>query len=479
MAVFHLKYRPTKFSELDLSDVADELVKILQAKDGPQAFLLAGPKGSGKTSAARIIARAVNCLKPDGVEPCGQCVNCKEITRGNSLDVMEIDAASNRGIDDIRTLRDNVYLLPSRLKRKIFIIDEVHMLTKEAFNALLKLIEEPPKHTIFILCTTDPQKIPETVMSRLVKVDFRKGTKIELERSLRRIAEGEKIKIDKEVANLIVAKSDGSFRNLQRSFNEMVMSLGENLTEDKVKEYYEKKGGDYDFAKLETDLSLGETEVILKRLEEMAEKGVDFGWLRQSLIEFLRKKWLSFWNLSDEKPVLDKVSLERLMELLIEAGKWEKETEISQLPIELAIVKFGGEESKKIEPPKIEQPKKAVGSKISIEDLENKWNEVLVAVKPANHSVEAFLRAARPIAVEGREVTLEVYYSFHKEKLEEPRNRKIVEEGFVKVFGMELAMNCVLSKEKKKPALVIEKKDEGAASGSKTDITDVAKEIFG
>ena len=175
MSVFHLKYRPQKLADLDLEEVSDKLKKILSSDDIPQSYLFSGPKGAGKTSAARIVAKVVNCEGKTKGEACNECENCKEIQNGSNIDVLEIDAASNRGIEDIRALKDKAYLLPTRLKRKVFIIDEVHMLTKEAFNALLKLIEEPPKHTFFILCTTDPGKIPETVLSRLIRVDFHKG----------------------------------------------------------------------------------------------------------------------------------------------------------------------------------------------------------------------------------------------------------------------------------------------------------------
>ena len=180
MSVFHLKYRPKKISELDLVEVADKIKSIVLSSDGFQSLLFAGPKESGKTSAARILARSVNCSNLKNGEPCGECENCKEIERGNSLDIIEIDAASNRGIDDVRSLKENAYLAPIKLQKKIFIIDEVHMLTKEAFNALLKLIEEPPKNTLFIMCTTDAHRIPETVLSRLLKIKLRKGNQDEL-----------------------------------------------------------------------------------------------------------------------------------------------------------------------------------------------------------------------------------------------------------------------------------------------------------
>ena len=140
MSVFHLKYRPKKIADLDLPEVSDKIKSIISSENDFQSLLLAGPKGSGKTSAARIIAKTVNCLKLNENEACGECENCLEIEKGNSLDIIEIDAASNRGIDDIKGLKENAYLSPIRLKKKIFIIDEVHMLTKEAFNALLKII---------------------------------------------------------------------------------------------------------------------------------------------------------------------------------------------------------------------------------------------------------------------------------------------------------------------------------------------------
>ena len=222
MSVFHLKYRPQKIGDLDLPEVSDKLKKLLEAEEMPHCWLFAGPKGSGKTSAARILARAVNCLKPDGVEPCNECANCKEILAGSSLDILEIDAASNRGIDDVRSLKEGAYLSPSRLKKKVIIIDEVHMLTREAFNALLKLLEEPPVGLFLVLCTTDEEKIPDTVMSRLSKISFTKGKEADLRSSLKKIIDGEKIKIEPEAIKQIISKSDGSFRNLQRTLMKFI-----------------------------------------------------------------------------------------------------------------------------------------------------------------------------------------------------------------------------------------------------------------
>lgn len=504
MAVFHLKYRPQKIGDLDLSDVAEVLKNILSSKDMPQSFLFTGPKGAGKTSAARIVARAVNCLDPKGIEPCGKCDNCEEILKGSSLDIIEIDAASNRGIEDIRLLKDKAYLLPSKLNKKVFIIDEVHMLTKEAFNALLKLIEEPPKHTIFILCTTDAEKIPDTVLSRLTRVDFHKGNKRELKKSLQKIIEGEKVNIDSKTVDLVIEKSDGSFRNLQRTFNEIYLQLGKDLNIDKVTEFFNKKGGDYEIETLESDLANKDVKVILEKLENMAENGVDFGNYRQRLLDFFQKRLLSFYGVGESniKSKLELIELEQWINLLIKAGKQEKDVEIDQLPLELAVVEFVGDKKKVINKEEIvepeveveekEEPKTDSGlmvvGKIELQKVEEKWGELLLAVKPFNHSVEAFLRSARPKRVEGDRIVLEVFYPFHKDRLEETKNRQIVEKGLVKVFGVDLGMECVLGKNKKEPLVIkndtpVEKiSDQLTASDGqvgKQDIYEVAKEIFG
>ena len=518
MSVFHLKYRPIKFSDLDLTDVAASLKKYLGGKDIPQSFLFSGPKGAGKTSAARILARAVNCTDLKDGEPCGKCDNCKEIIKGGAMDVIEMDGASNRGIEDVRSLKDKAYLLPSKLDKKVFIIDEVHMLTKDAFNALLKLIEEPPKHTIFILCTTDAEKIPETVLSRLVRVDFRKGGKNELISSLKKIIEGEGIEIAKDAIDFIVEKSDGSFRNLQRSFNEMYLQLGKKLKTDEVLKFYLDKSGSYSEDDFDRDLDKGNIKLILEKLEKMANDGVDFSSFRLKLMNWFQKKILSFYGVgSANQTGINLEESEFLINLLVKASKQEKEVEIDQLPLELAIVEFVGQKrsqisdlrSQKNEEEKAETKKEikkeekiekemeeievieemvSVDSDCSIcvETVEQKWGNLLMTIKPFNHSVEAFLRASRPISIKGKILLLEVFYPFHKDRLEEAKNRKIVEDCMTKVFGVNLCFECVLGKNRKEPLVI--KNDTPMENVSdqlmekkadKNDIYDVAKEIFG
>jgi len=497
MPVFHLKYRPQKVADLDLPEVSDKINSIITSETDFQSLLFAGPKGSGKTSAARIIAKAVNCLKIKNGEACGKCENCLEIEKGNSLDIIEIDAASNRGIDDVRGLKENAYLSPIRLKKKIFIIDEVHMLTKEAFNALLKIIEEPPKNTLFILCTTDAQKIPETVLSRLLKVNFRKGKEEDLERSLAKVIKGEKIEISDEAKKEIILNSDGSFRNLQKTFNEIILQFGDKIGKKEIEEYFIASRGEYSGEELEKDLTEGNLKIIVEKLEKMAEKGVDFGELRLKWLEYFHQKMLL--NLEDRK-------LGKWIEILIRSGEMEKIAIIEQLPLELAVIEMIEKEETRNEiqetkKEEILKPKEEIEEKIEeslkskeevketrdikevkveLAEVEEKWGDILGAVKPYNHSVEAFLRAARPKKIKDGKLQIEVFYKFHKEKLEEEKNRRIVEMGLEKIFGGVVRFDCILAETDSKrtiPMVIVNKGDEKVVSES--EIYDVAKNIFG
>ena len=514
MSVFYLKYRPKKIGELDSDSVRVSLQKILSGKDIPQSFLFAGPKGSGKTSAARIVAKSVNCVEVKNGEPCGKCDNCLEIDRGSSMDVMELDAASNRGIDDVRELRDKAYLLPSKLKKKVFIIDEVHMLTKEAFNALLKLIEEPPAHTLFITCTTDPEKIPDTVLSRLIRIDFKKGNFAEVESALKRAAEGEGLKLDEKILKLIFERSEGSFRNAQKILTELFLELGKNFGSKEVKEWFDGRTGGYGSADLEDDLWKKDTKKILQKMEEMADNGMDFKQYREKLIRYFQNQLLANWGLGVGREGWKRQDLVRWLNLLIAAGKLEKDTNMEQLPLQLAVVEFLIDAEKedrvikeeKTELTEVKQETKKEGKEKIIEKMpevvevgdfqlemarvENEWGKVLQVVKPFNHSVEAFLRAARPKILRGNCLVVEVFYPFHKEKLEELKNRSIVEEGLMRVFATKIRFECVLSKGRKK-ALEIgndtpmdQVSDNLVNNGEKSiedkkDLYDVAKEIFG
>ena len=209
--VYYRKYRPQTLDEIiGQEHIKNALKKAHESNRLSHAYLFAGPKGSGKTSTARILAKMINC---EVGGPCNKCSTCLSITDGSNLDLIEIDAASNRGIDDIRELREKIKLAPTSSKKKVYIIDEVHMLTTEAFNALLKTLEEPPSHVLFILATTDPHKIPQTILSRVQRFDFQAAKEEEIIEYLKNVIKIEKLKISDEALNLIAKKSEGSFRD--------------------------------------------------------------------------------------------------------------------------------------------------------------------------------------------------------------------------------------------------------------------------
>jgi DNA polymerase-3 subunit gamma/tau len=436
VSVFQLKYRPLNLTDLDLKSVALNLKKLLESSDFPQALLFSGPKGSGKTSAARIVARVLNCESKKGVDACGECSSCREILQGNSLDVVEIDAASNRGIDEARSLKDRAYLSPVRLTQKVFVIDEVHMMTRDAFNALLKLLEEPPKQTVFILCTTDEEKIPETVLSRLVKVRFEKGRTEEMVKSLHRIAFGENLKVENEVLEIIAKNSDGSFRNLHKLFNEIFIEIGNKITLENINNFFERRHGDYDPASFEVDLASGEIKKIMEKLEGLANSGIDFKIYRERMISYFQSRLLVACGVGESQPLLLPLAkIEKWLQLLISAGKIELDSFIPQLPLELMVVEFltgvsGGNQSTiLVEKPaetvispksefkgpvrEVRKPNENVKIDFGVSRIVDGWGALLTAVKPYNHSVEAFLRAVRPTKLDGNIVVCEVFCPFH------------------------------------------------------------------
>lgn len=231
------KWRPQLFEEVvGQQHITQTLQNAILKKRVAHAFLFTGARGVGKTSSARILAKALNCEKDLQTNPCNQCTNCQEITHGTSMDVIEIDGASNRGIDEIRELRENVRYTPAKSTYKIYIIDEVHMLTKEAFNALLKTLEEPPPHIIFIFATTEPHKIPATILSRCQRYDFKRISFREVIGSLKQIVEQEKIQISHRGLLSIAQESEGSLRDAQSLLDQVIAYAGKNIRDEDIAE---------------------------------------------------------------------------------------------------------------------------------------------------------------------------------------------------------------------------------------------------
>ena len=229
------KYRPQKFGDVAGQDhVTRTLKNAIELGRVAHAYLFTGPRGVGKTTTARILAKSINCENPDGVEPCNECALCLSIQNGQLIDVIEIDAASNRGIDDVRALIESVRYPPARGKYKIYIIDEVHMLTKDSFNALLKTLEEPPEYTVFIFATTDVHKVPLTILSRCQRYDFRRIQLDAIRVQLRMIADQEAISIDDKTLLLIARKADGALRDAESYFDQVIAFSGKTVVYETV-----------------------------------------------------------------------------------------------------------------------------------------------------------------------------------------------------------------------------------------------------
>jgi DNA polymerase-3 subunit gamma/tau len=286
--VFARKYRPQVFEEvIGQNHVTRTLQNAITAGRVAHAFLFAGPRGVGKTSAARILAKAVNCATGPTPIPCGQCESCKEISSGISMDVIEIDGASNRGINEIRELRENVKYAPARSRHKIFIIDEVHMLTPEAFNALLKTLEEPPAHVIFIFATTEPNRIPITILSRCQRFNFRRIASKEIIQRLEEIVEKEEIRISKNSIQLLTREAEGSMRDAQSLLDQAISFAGNEVRDEDVAEVL----GVID-RRLLYDISLAianhDSQRCLEILDSIDQYGYDFRHFSRELLEHFR-----------------------------------------------------------------------------------------------------------------------------------------------------------------------------------------------
>ena len=233
--VFARKYRPQTFDDLvGQEHVTRTLKNAVEQNRLAHAYLFVGPRGIGKTSVARILAKALNCIHGPTITPCGVCDSCREITGGNSLDVLEIDGASNNGVEQVRELRDNVRYAPAKGKYKIYIIDEVHMLTSQAFNALLKTLEEPPEHVKFIFATTEPQKVLPTILSRCQRFDLHRIPARLIAQHLQLIAQKEKVKLDPAAAWAIARGAEGGMRDAESMLDQLVAFCGETIAESDV-----------------------------------------------------------------------------------------------------------------------------------------------------------------------------------------------------------------------------------------------------
>lgn len=444
--MFYRKYRPQQWGELDSIRIRESLGTAILNNEWSHAYLLVGKRGTGKTTTARLIAKTINCTdRKKGEEPCNKCNSCLSISGGSSMDVIEIDAASNTGVEDIRDLREKVKLAPSASKYKVYIIDEVHMLSNSAFNALLKTLEEPPAHVVFVLATTDPQKLPETIVSRCLVYDFGRAQQDEIISGLKKIAISENLKIEEIVLVRVAQISAGSHRDAAKILEqlaqqsakidlELLDSLNTPNFESQAKELFklmvrgEKQGA---LKLIEEETASDETKVLV---------------LTNSLLSLLQEVILS-----KEKSEISGKDLWLLMQKLIEAINLSKNCPVAQLPLEILVADWCDSHVIATPPAGVgkqssnEEPEQIVYND-TFELIKEKWPEIVLATKPFNHSLMAVLKAGNPIKMTGHELVISVLYKFHKEKLEEAKNRDTLEKVISDIIGAPIKVKFELAK---------------------------------
>ncbi len=462
---FYRIYRPQVISDIDNERVRAQLSALLtkEKKDLPHAYLFSGPRGTGKTTAARIIAKLFNCSKPAKAGPCGSCEQCTSIANGRNIDVLELDAASNRGIDEIRALREGIGLAPASAPYKVYIIDEVHMLTTEAFNALLKTLEEPPRHAVFVLATTDVHKVPVTITSRCMRIAFARASQDEILSALRRIVKKEHIDISDDALALLSTSTEGSFRDAVKLLEQLSFHKGA-ITLDAARELL-ALATETSVTDFITTLVTRNTTKSLAIVEKVIADGVDARSFVVSALKELETMLVSIAKGSGEGNCIDlQEAIRRLSQAFVEM----KSSPIVQLPLELAVIEYCERhgapapvaaeaikrESTPDAPPST-QP--AVDPRVKPEDdtkeglmsldkLTDCWPDVIAALKPYNHSVAGVMRATRPKSLKDGIVTIEAFYTFHKEKLSEGKTRDLLSDVFKKLFGAKVKVEVTLGK---------------------------------
>jgi DNA polymerase-3 subunit gamma/tau len=493
VTALYRKYRPQSFAEVVGQEaVVRTLSNALETGKIRQAYLFAGPRGTGKTSLARILAKSINCQRGPTPTPDNTCHACVSISNGTSLDVIEMDAASQRGIDDIREIRERVLLAPVEGRSKIYIIDEAHQLTDAAWNALLKLIEEPPPHLVFVFCTTELYKVLPTVRSRCQTFVFQRPRLPELVRKLRLIADAEGIEVPDAALALIARGGRGAFRDAESTLDQLATATGGAIT---VKEVLGLLGAIDDEVLFRLcDLVVdGDTAGTLVLLAELSEQGQDLARVVTDLLEHLRHLMLvqhtgevpetlpvteeSRERLREQAHQLGAASVVRLIDLLHQAVEDIRQGGDPRLPLELALVKVTRpgadlsleslsfrleqlEVGRRASPvaesapdlaPTVEGPAELVAPPpepppVELEQLQEAWRRaILPALERRSIPAEAVLREARPADLAGDTLTLEFprAAAFHREKAEEAKTASLLLDALFEVTGRRMQLSFV------------------------------------
>ena len=501
------KYRPQDFDEVvEQETVVKILRQALKQIKIAHAYLFAGPKGSGKTTVARIFAKGLNCVNGPTDSPCMKCNNCLSITNGTNLDVLEIDAASNRGIDEIRDLKEKVYYVPVASKYKVYIIDEAHMLTMQAFNALLKTLEEPPPNVVFILATTEPDKIPSTIISRCERFYFKPISTMGLFRKIKDVAHNENVEISDSAALLISKFSSGSLRNALSILDQGITMYNNHIDEEEVRSLLdvpaENLFTDFLYALLKSDASL-----VVSTINMIKEGGRDPKIFINELIDYIQDiitgKISGFEELKKKRD-------EQFVSVMQEQAKYFSMKRLSEFantfvgslgkiklfqdpffPILLDSLSLLSDaktldatESLKTAEPlrteqnampaenlKVDESKISSDSNVSIEQIKQRWNEVLSVVKSVSAPLFAILMRFTPVKLEEGILMLLPEKKFYLNMLKQQENIDTISNALMKILGKPLKLSFSEPEEE----TIVRKEEEIEEIKQKKGVKDILK----